>query len=291
MRGKTGTRRCIKCGESKSLFVIARHERSCGKDTRKGLTPAFLPGTDGLVKCPVCLREFCKRGRVSHWRLAHVPEPRSWGSGGPGWNKSSKPNRTPGQNGGIRKGSGHGKSGWYLGYWCDSSWELAWVIYALDLGLKFTRNTLYYDYDFDGRKYRYYPDFLLEDGHLVEVKGYIDPKNAAKIRAVPGIAVIGKKEIQPFLAYARKKFGPNYALLCYSDKPTAIYQCKKCPANVAKRNGLCRSCARRKRTKFKIEWPNLGILRQMVSERKLSGTALALGVSINAVAKRLKNST
>ena len=27
---------------------------------------------------------------------------------------------------------GYGKHGWYKEYWCDSSWELAYVIYNLD---------------------------------------------------------------------------------------------------------------------------------------------------------------
>lgn len=31
--------------------------------------------------------------------------------------------------GGYRPGSGIGKQGWYKNYWCDSSWELAYVIY------------------------------------------------------------------------------------------------------------------------------------------------------------------
>ena len=39
--------------------------------------------------------------------------------------------------GGKRHGSGRGKKGWYKGYYCDSTWELAWVIYQLDHGVKF----------------------------------------------------------------------------------------------------------------------------------------------------------
>ena len=34
--------------------------------------------------------------------------------------------------GGYRKGSGRRKKGWYKGFWCDSSWELAWVIYQIE---------------------------------------------------------------------------------------------------------------------------------------------------------------
>jgi len=34
--------------------------------------------------------------------------------------------------GGYQKKSGRGKWGWYKGFWCDSSYELAYVIYNLD---------------------------------------------------------------------------------------------------------------------------------------------------------------
>ena len=43
-------------------------------------------------------------------------------------------------SGGLRHGSGRGKKGWYKGYWCDSTWELAWVIYQLDNGKVPVRN-------------------------------------------------------------------------------------------------------------------------------------------------------
>ena len=36
-----------------------------------------------------------------------------------------------GKGGGYKPGSGRGKQGWYKGYWCDSSWELAFVMYCL----------------------------------------------------------------------------------------------------------------------------------------------------------------
>lgn len=42
--------------------------------------------------------------------------------------------------GGYRKGSGVGKSGWYNGIYCDSSWELAYVIYHIDNNLPIIRN-------------------------------------------------------------------------------------------------------------------------------------------------------
>ena len=44
-------------------------------------------------------------------------------------------------NGGYRQGSGRGKKGWYKGFFCDSSWELAYVIYCLDHNIDIKRNT------------------------------------------------------------------------------------------------------------------------------------------------------
>ncbi len=83
--------------------------------------------------------------------------------------------------GGIRRGGGYGKHGWYKGYWCDSSWELAWVIYNLDHGIKFERCKEKFEYEFEGKKYHYYPDFKLEDGTYVEIKGYETPRWKTKL--------------------------------------------------------------------------------------------------------------
>ena len=34
--------------------------------------------------------------------------------------------------GGLRPGSGRGKMGYYKGYYCRSSWELAWIVYQIE---------------------------------------------------------------------------------------------------------------------------------------------------------------
>ncbi len=57
--------------------------------------------------------------------------------------------------GGYRSKGGRGKSGWYKGYWCDSSWELAWVIHAIDNNIWFERNTHGFDYYFNNKKQKY----------------------------------------------------------------------------------------------------------------------------------------
>lgn len=92
--------------------------------------------------------------------------------------------------GGCRPHSGWGKSGVYKGYYCDSTYELVYIIYNLDHNIKFERNKKYYLYEYQGKTYKYYPDFLLENNTLVEIKGYMDNKNKAKIAAVKDLEII-----------------------------------------------------------------------------------------------------
>lgn len=121
--------------------------------------------------------------------------------------------------GGLRKGSGRGKKGWYKGYYCDSTWELAYVIYNLEHGIPFRRNTKSFEYVFNGENKKYYPDFLLETGEYVEVKGYYTKQFAAKIEQFPKehtLIIYDKNGIKPFLEYVINKYGKDYYTL-YED--------------------------------------------------------------------------
>src|SRR5258708_639911 len=66
------------------------------------------------------------------------------------------------QLGRYRERSGRGKKGRYKGYWCDSSYELAFVLYALDEGLWFERNWTSFPYAFQGHSRTWIPDFRLK---------------------------------------------------------------------------------------------------------------------------------
>ena len=116
--------------------------------------------------------------------------------------------------GGYHKGSGYGKKGWYKGYWCDSSWELAFTIYNLEHNIQFQRYNSYFEYEFGGQKFRYYPDYLMEDGSLLEIKGRDkESKWLEKIKSVPktfSINVLTWKDIQIYLKYAISKYGKNF---------------------------------------------------------------------------------
>lgn len=100
--------------------------------------------------------------------------------------------------GGKRHGSGRGKKGWYKGFFCDSTYELVYIIYNLDNGIKFKRCNRVYIYQYKGESHKYYPDFELADGTIIEIKGYysevVDIK-AASVTDRP-IKILYEKDLQ-----------------------------------------------------------------------------------------------
>jgi hypothetical protein len=85
--------------------------------------------------------------------------------------------------GGYRKGSGRGKKGWYKGYFCDSQWELAFVIYHLDHNISFERNKNKFKYIYKNVERRYIPDFILNNKYI-EIKSFKSELTECKIKAV-----------------------------------------------------------------------------------------------------------
>ena len=121
------------------------------------------------------------------------------------------------KNGGYRKGSGRGKSGWYKGYWCDSTWELAWVIYNIDHKINFERNTEGFEYTYLDKIFKYYPDFTQGDIYY-EIKGFMDKKNKAKLDQFPyDLVIISSEEIDFFIKYVKEKYKTNNLSELYED--------------------------------------------------------------------------
>jgi hypothetical protein len=116
-----------------------------------------------------------------------------------------------GKTGGYRKEAGRGKMGWYKGYYCNSTWELAWVIYQLDRGMRFKRNTEGFEYEFNKKRLKFYPDFILENGEYVEIKGWITDKDKAKFSAFPKtLNILYRKDMTPILNSVVSKYGKEY---------------------------------------------------------------------------------
>ena len=113
--------------------------------------------------------------------------------------------------GGYRKGSGRGKKGWYKGYWCDSSYELAFVIFNLEHNIFFKRNTERFDYLWENKIHYWIPDFIMEDGSYLEIKGFMTEQNKAKISQFSKpLKVLMKPDIQYAINYSIAKYGKKY---------------------------------------------------------------------------------
>lgn len=149
--------------------------------------------------------------------------------------------------GGYRRGSGRGKSGWYRGYWCDSSYELAFVIYNIEHNIDFKRNEIGFEYIWNNKKYKYYPDFIM-NGKFYEIKGYETNKDVVKYKSVgDDLIVLYKNDLNNILSYVKEKYGNDYIKL-YDNNPNNLLnkKCKVCGCLCKHKNVYCsRKCAGR----------------------------------------------
>lgn len=121
------------------------------------------------------------------------------------WSKQ----RAFGKSGGFRLNShSYGKHGYYKGYRCDSTYELAYIIYNLDHNIYFERNTTGYPYEVAGEQHLYYPDFRLADGSLVEIKGRITDIVYTKLDAVKDapIKLLSKDDLRYAFDYVKDAY-------------------------------------------------------------------------------------
>lgn len=118
--------------------------------------------------------------------------------------------------GGYRKGSGRGKKGTYKGYYCDSSWELAYVVYNLEHSITFRRNEELFPYNWNNEVHYYKPDFI-EGDTFIEIKGYFTEQVKAKSESFPyKLRFLDKNSIKPYLDYVINKYGNDFIRL-YED--------------------------------------------------------------------------
>lgn len=120
-------------------------------------------------------------------------------------------------SGGLRAGSGRGKKGWYKGFYCRSTWELAWLIYEIEVNSsKVEACYESFDYELDEKKHKYYPDFKIGDTYF-EIKGWHRPDVDAKMQQFPKskkyILIEGKQQIAKYLNYAKEKYGNDLTVL------------------------------------------------------------------------------
>lgn len=87
--------------------------------------------------------------------------------------------------GGGYRLNGHRKSikGYYKGIYCDSTYELAYLIYCLDHNIDIKRCEETFEYEYEGKKHKYHPDFIVNN-ELIEIKGYYTDLVDVKAKSV-----------------------------------------------------------------------------------------------------------
>ena len=78
--------------------------------------------------------------------------------------------------GGFRESAVKGcyKYGYYKNIRCDSSWELAFVVFNIEHNIPIKRNTQRFEYFIDGKKHIFIPDFVVNETEIIEIKGKQD---------------------------------------------------------------------------------------------------------------------
>lgn len=154
--------------------------------------------------CPICNKEFYnKKHKYCSKECSDI---------GRSQNLSKALKNNP-KVGGLRQNAYKKyKSGWYHGIHCDSSWELAFIIYCEEHNIKVQRNNQYLTYIFEDKEYKYYPDFII-DNQLYEIKGYESKQAIAKHEQHPEVVYLDKIKMKPYIDYIVNKYGDDYIKL------------------------------------------------------------------------------
>ena len=120
---------------------------------------------------------------------------------------------------------GRYKYGTYKGIHCDSSWELAFVMYLIDHNISFERNTSEsFRYVYKGKTHSFFPDFII-DGVYYEIKNYKSELTDAKIKCFPDdrkIVVLYYEDVLKYIRYATDTYGKDYYKWYDSDCPSCL---------------------------------------------------------------------
>ena len=115
------------------------------------------------------------------------------------------------------------KYGTYKGFHCDSSWELAFVIYCCDHSIELIRCKERFTYiDESGEEHSYFPDFIV-DGNYFEIKGWKSNQTDLKIKYFPSdknLTIIYSEDIKLYMDYVLNIYGKDFIRLYDRNYPS-----------------------------------------------------------------------
>ena len=103
------------------------------------------------------------------------------------------------------------KQGWYNGVHCDSSYELVYLIYCLDHNIDIKRCDKIYEYSYKDSKHLYFPDFIINNNTIVEIKGYHNELVDIKTNSVNDMnyKILYKEDLQKEFEYVYQTYNVN----------------------------------------------------------------------------------
>lgn len=102
------------------------------------------------------------------------------------------------------------KQGNYKGIHCDSSWELAFVIYCLDHNIPIKRYKGYRLYIINGKTKKYYPDFIINNNEVIEIKGFMSEHDKMKMEQHKDIKFLFLSDLKEVFEYVHSQYGKNF---------------------------------------------------------------------------------
>lgn len=231
---KTYTFACEICGKeyqlelSENSYNKGKYKRTCSDECAKKLTAKNtnktkknekiakklsknVPWNKGIGKkvCEYCGNTIVHKTKSKYCCVEHMKIARH-----DKLSKNCKTYNFGGYNPNSIKKHHHGE---YKGIHCDSSWELAFVVYCLDNNISIKNCKETRTYIINGKTKKYFPDFVINENEIIEIKGYYDINAKAKYEYNPDIKIYFKQELKPMLDYTVSKYGKNFWKVLYEN--------------------------------------------------------------------------
>ena len=110
----------------------------------------------------------------------------------------------------------------YKGIHCDSSWELAYLVYCLEHNIKIKRCDEVRYYKLNKKVCRYFPDFIINDNEIIEIKGYYDKVAQYKSKQNPDIKILFKEDLNEVFEYVINKYGNKFWEVLYENNAVVV---------------------------------------------------------------------